>query len=69
MYGAYLRKSRQDISFEKKGCVDTLKRHRDILISLSEQMNVDIDIWYQEVVSADTIEERPEVKKIGRAHV
>lgn len=64
MYGAYLRKSRQDISFEKKGCIDTLKRHRDILISLSRQMNVDIDIWYQEVVSADTIEERPEVKKM-----
>ncbi len=64
MYGAYLRKSRQDISLEKNSNIDTLKRHKDIIIKTANYLNIKIDTWWQEVVSAETIEDRPEVKKM-----
>lgn len=37
MYGAYLRKSRADLELEKTSGVDTLKRHRDIILETSKK--------------------------------
>lgn len=64
MYGAYLRKSRADLSLEKNSGTDTLKRHKDIILKTAEYMNITIDKWWQEVVSGETIEARPEVQKM-----
>ena len=64
MYGAYLRKSRADLILEKNSDLDTLKRHKDIILRTAEYMNIKIDKWYQEVVSGETIEARPEVQKM-----
>ena len=64
MYGAYLRKSRADIELEKNSGVDTLQRHRDIIKQTAKNMNITIDKWFEEVVSGETIEARPEVQKM-----
>ena len=64
MYGAYLRKSRADLELEKNSGVDTLQRHRDIIKQTSKRMNINIDIWYEEVVSGETIEARPKVQEM-----
>jgi len=64
MYGAYLRKSRADIELEKNSGVDTLQRHRDIIKQTAKNMNITIDRWFEEVVSGETIEARPEVQKM-----
>ena len=64
MYGAYLRKSRADLELEKTSGVDTLKRHRDIILETSKKMNINIDIWYEEVVSGETIDARPKVQEM-----
>lgn len=64
MYGAYLRKSRADLSLEKENKIDTLKRHKALIMELAKSRGIYIDKWYQEVVSAETIENRPEVKKM-----
>ena len=64
MYGAYLRKSRADLDLEKNSGLDTLKRHKDIILTTAKNMNITIDKWYQEVVSGETIEARPEIQKM-----
>lgn len=64
MYGAYLRKSREDITLEKNSGTDTLKRHKDIILKTAEYMNIKIDKWFEEIVSGDTIEDRPEIQKM-----
>lgn len=64
MYGAYLRKSRADLTLEKNSGLDTLKRHKDMILRTAEYMNITIDKWYEEVVSGETIEARPEVQKM-----
>ena len=64
MYGAYLRKSRADLELEKNSGINTLKRHKDIIINTAKSLNITIDTWWQEVVSGDTIEDRPEVQKM-----
>ena len=63
---AYLRKSRADLELEKETGQDTLKRHREIIKRHAEQCNVIIDYYYEEVVSGETIESRPEIKKLLR---
>lgn len=63
-YCAYLRKSRSDRDAELRGEEETLKRHRRILTELSERMGIHISQWYCEVVSGDTIADRPEVQKL-----
>ncbi len=65
-YGGYLRKSRADLDLEANGILDTLKRHKDILLKTAEAMNITIDEWYEEVVSGETIEARPEIQKMLR---
>lgn len=64
MYGAYLRKSRADLELEKNSGVDTLQRHRDIIKNTAKYMNININKWWEEVVSGETIEARPEVQKM-----
>lgn len=64
MYGAYLRKSRADLELEKNSGVDTLHRHRDMIKQTAQFMNIEINKWYEEVVSGETIEARPEIQKM-----
>lgn len=63
-YCAYLRKSRADRDAELRGEGETLARHRQILIELSEKMHVHISRFYCEVVSGDTIADRPVVQEL-----
>lgn len=61
---AYLRKSRADIELENSTGEDTLKRHRDIIIKTAKQNNTVLDCFYEEVVSGETIEERPKIQEL-----
>ena len=58
-YCIYLRKSRKDLEEEERGAGDTLKRHRDTLLALAAKLKVNVTYIYEEVVSGDTIAERP----------
>lgn len=65
----YIRKSRADIEQEKKAhdmgqTFDTLKRHRNELLRLAKNRGYTIVEIYEEIVSADTIEARPEIQKL-----
>ena len=64
-YLMYLRKSRQDRDMEMEtGNFDTLQRHRDALMALAKRRGYTIAHIYEEVVSGDTIAERPEMRKL-----
>ncbi|MCI2105481.1 MAG: recombinase family protein [Intestinimonas sp.] len=64
-YLIYLRKSRKDQDLElATGVHDTLQRHRDALLALAERMHLPIAGIFEEVVSGDTIAERPEMQKL-----
>ncbi|MBR6504144.1 MAG: recombinase family protein [Clostridia bacterium] len=63
-YAIYLRKSRTDSEAEARGEGETLARHEKILLNLSERMGIKIGKIYREIVSGDTIEERPEMQKV-----
>ena len=64
-YLIYLRKSRKDRDLElATGSVDTLERHRRALLTLAEQRHLPIAGIFEEVVSGDTIAERPEMQKL-----
>lgn len=65
-YAIYLRKSRQDIEAEALGEGETLARHRNILFKLAEKHSIlpeQITV-YQEIVSGDSISERPEMQRL-----
>ena len=64
VYAIYLRKSRADMEAEKLGEGETLTRHKKILLELAARKGLYIGKIYQEVVSGDTIEARPEIKKL-----
>lgn len=66
MYCAYLRKSRDDIEAERSGGYDVLKRHRETLLELSHRYGVVISKFYEEVVSGDSIDSRPEMCSLLR---
>ena len=65
-YLIYLRKSRVDRDAENNGSVDTLERHRKALLDLARKGHYTIAKIYEEVVSGDTIAERPEMQKLLR---
>lgn len=65
-YCIYLRKSRLDMEAEAHGEGDTLARHRRALLDLARRMGISITQIYEEVVSGETIDARPEVKKLLR---
>ena len=63
-YCAYLRKSRADRDAELRGEEETLARHKRILTELSEKMQKPISKFYSEVVSGDTIQDRPVMQEL-----
>lgn len=64
-YLIYLRKSRKDRDAElATGNFDTLQRHRDALLALAKRQNYTITHIYEEVLSGDSISERPEMQKL-----
>jgi len=64
-YLMYLRKSRKDRDLElQTGNFDTLQRHRDALLALAKQRGYSIAHIYEEVVSGDSIADRPEMQKL-----
>lgn len=63
----YLRKSRADLEAEARGEGETLARHRNQLLSLAATRHLTIAEIYAEVVSGDTIAERPEMQRLLRA--
>lgn len=63
-YAIYLRKSRADVEAEKLGEGETLARHKKILTELAARKGLYIERIYEEVVSGDTIDARPEIQKL-----
>ena len=64
MYCAYLRKSRRDIELEDLGQGETLARHEKQLSDLAARLGVHVARWYREIVSGETIQERPQVRQM-----
>ena len=62
-YAIYLRKSRADEEAEKDG-EDSLARHKMILTDLAARKGLYIEKIYQEIVSGENIEDRPEIQKL-----
>lgn len=63
-YAIYLRKSRADLEAELKGEGETLARHEKMLLELANKNNIKIEKIYKEIVSGETIDSRPEIKKL-----
>ena len=64
-YLLYLRKSRKDRELElQTGDFDTLGRHRQALLALARERGYHIAAIFEEVVTGDTILERPEMQKL-----
>lgn len=65
-YGMYLRRSRADLDEERRGAGETLARHYHMLMELSQHMGVVIgsDAIYREIVSGDTLAERPQAQRM-----
>lgn len=60
----YLRKSRKDLEAEQQGAGETLARHKRTLLELAAQRNHPIEKIYQEIVSGDSIAERPLMQQL-----
>jgi len=63
-YCAYLRKSRRDAELEALGQGETLARHEQQLRELAARLGIRIAAAYREIVSGDTIAERPEMRRL-----
>lgn len=59
IYFAYLRKSRADREAEAHGEGETLLRHKLMLMELASKLGITIAKFYQEIVSGETIQDRP----------
>lgn len=64
LYDIYLRKSRADRDAEANGQVDTLLRHRTALLALAQKRGLTIHHIFDEVVSGESIANRPEMQKL-----
>jgi site-specific DNA recombinase len=67
----YLRKSRKDVEDEKKAheageVYDTLERHRRTLFAVAKKERHTIARIYEEVVSGESVSERPEIQEMLR---
>jgi DNA invertase Pin-like site-specific DNA recombinase len=62
----YLRKSRSDAEAEARGEGETLARHKQQLLELAAKQGLTITATYQELVSGDSIDDRPEMQKLLR---
>lgn len=63
-YLIYLRKSRADKEAELSGAGETLARHEKILSEYAARHNLYIEKIFKEVVSGETIAQRPEIQKM-----
>lgn len=63
-YAIYLRKSRADLEAEKLGEGETLARHKKILTELAARRGFYVAKIYEEIVSGETITDRPEIQKL-----
>lgn len=63
-YAMYLRKSRTDAEMEARGEGETLARHRVILTNLAAKNGHTIAQYYEEVVSGETIQSRPQMQQL-----
>lgn len=63
-YYAYLRKSRADRDAEAHGEGETLLRHQKILEDLASRLGITISKFYREIVSGETIQDRPVVQEL-----
>lgn len=63
-YAMYLRKSRADIELEAMTKEDTLRRHKNILEELAKKQSLKVTAVYEEVVSGESIADRPEMKRL-----
>ncbi len=63
-YYAYLRKSRADRDAEAHGEGETLARHEHMLQELAGRLHITISRFYREIVSAETIQDRPAVHEL-----
>ena len=63
-YAIYLRKSRADLALEADGQGETLARHKKILTDLAARKGLYVAKIYQEIVSGETIEARPEIQQL-----
>lgn len=62
-YLIYLRKSRTDLEAEARGEGETFARHEKTLLELSKRLKLNVTAIYREVVSGETIDERPEMQR------
>ena len=67
LYCAYLRKSRKDAELEALGQGETLARHAQALADLAARLGITIAQTYRELVSGDTIAERPQMRALLEA--
>ncbi len=66
-YAIYLRKSRADAEAEARGEGETLARHERACLELAKRRCLAITDIYKEVVSGESIEQRPQVKRLLEA--
>lgn len=66
-YAIYLRKSRADLELEKIEKMETLEKHRQILQELAKKQGLDVVDIYEEIVSGESIEARPQMQKLLEA--
>lgn len=64
LYAIYLRKSRADLDAEARGEGETLSRHRQTLTTMAATRGLPVGEIYEEIVSGDTIEARPQMKRL-----
>lgn len=63
-YAIYLRKSRKDLELESMGEGETLARHKNALLELAKKKELKITKIYEEMVSGESIEDRPQVQEL-----
>lgn len=63
-YCIYLRKSRADLEAEARGEGESLARHERILIELAKKYKLRIGAIRKEIVSGDSIAERPVIQEV-----
>lgn len=63
-YCIYLRKSRADFEAESHGDGETLARHQKALLELAHNLRLTITEIYEEIVSGESIDARPQIKKL-----
>ena len=60
----YLRKSRADLDAEARGEGETLARHEHALMEVARARKLSVIGTYRELVSGDTISDRPEMRRL-----